>query len=145
MLYSGVARFHGRQNIPDNPDLAIAAGPGVCEQILEPLHAATGHVSMRSAYRSHEVNRFCNEQQTKGRKGYTCEENSDAHHIWDRRDRDGFTGATASIVIHRFVHYLPKRPQMSWTATPWWLHDRLPYSESVSFPVYLLRVQYSLA
>lgn len=36
-LYSEVAAFHGIPNIPDDPDLAIAAWRGFCENLLEPL------------------------------------------------------------------------------------------------------------
>ena len=51
MLYSEIANFHGIPNIPDDPDLAIAAGTRLCEDLLEPLHATFGHVSVRSAFR----------------------------------------------------------------------------------------------
>ena len=136
MLYSEVAHFHGKHNIPDDPDLAIAAGSALCEHLLEPLHATFGHVSIRSAYRSHEVNRFCNEQQLKGGKGYTCRRDSEAHHVWDRRDSEGYMGATACIVIPWFLRYLQRRPDMSWTALAWWIHDHLPYSEMCFFPKY---------
>jgi hypothetical protein len=36
-LHSEIADFHGIPNIPDAPDLAIAAGRELCEQLLEPL------------------------------------------------------------------------------------------------------------
>ena len=52
MLYSEVANFHRIPNMPDKPDLAIAAGMKLCKELLEPLHATFGHVSIRSAYRS---------------------------------------------------------------------------------------------
>ena len=65
MLYSEIANFHGIPNIPDDPDLAIAAGTRLCEELLEPLHAAFGHVSIRSAFRSVEVNTYGAERQNK--------------------------------------------------------------------------------
>ena len=43
MLYSEIANFHGIPNIPDDPDLAIAAGSRLCEELLEPLHATFSH------------------------------------------------------------------------------------------------------
>jgi len=55
-LYSEIAAFYGIANIPDDPDLAIAAGTRLCEGLLEPLHATFGHVAIRSAYRSCDVN-----------------------------------------------------------------------------------------
>ncbi len=36
-LYSEIAGFHGVPNLPDDPDLAIAAGRQLCEALLEPL------------------------------------------------------------------------------------------------------------
>ena len=36
-LYSEVANFYQIQNIPDHPDLAIAAGKRLCKELLEPL------------------------------------------------------------------------------------------------------------
>ena len=51
MLYSEIASFHGVPNIPDDPDLAIAAGTRLCEELLEPLHATSekGRRSMEAA------------------------------------------------------------------------------------------------
>ena len=135
MLYSEVANFHGMPNIPDNPDLAIAAGKRLCVELLEPLRATFGHVSIRSAYRSSELNKFCNDQQKKGMKGYTCALDNDARHTWDRLDTHGFMGATACIVIPWFADYQEDRPDVSWTAMAWWIHDHLPYSDMRFFPV----------
>ena len=41
-LHSEIADLHGIPNIPDDPDLAIAAGRRLCEELLEPLQAAFG-------------------------------------------------------------------------------------------------------
>jgi len=60
MLYSEVANFHGLRNMPDDPELAIAAGKRLCGEIPEPLRRAFGGVAVRSAYRSSELNRYCN-------------------------------------------------------------------------------------
>ena len=43
-LYSETANFHGRQNIPDDPDLAIEVGSRLCEELLEPLNATSGQL-----------------------------------------------------------------------------------------------------
>lgn len=48
-LYSEIAVIHGFANIPDDPDLAIAAGKALCETLLEPLQARFGKISIRSA------------------------------------------------------------------------------------------------
>jgi hypothetical protein len=36
-LYCEIARINGMVNLPDDPDIAIAAGRGLCEHLLEPL------------------------------------------------------------------------------------------------------------
>ena len=133
MLYSEIANFHGITNMPDDPDLAIAAGTRLCEELLEPLHATFGHVSVRSAFRSVRVNQFGHERRD---HGYNCAETTWNHsrHVWDRRDADGLMGATACIVIPWFVRrYETGTP---WQALAWWVHDNLPYSDMMFFPRY---------
>ena len=44
-LHSEIADFRGIPNIPDAPDLAIAAGRKLCEQLLEPLLATFGRLT----------------------------------------------------------------------------------------------------
>jgi hypothetical protein len=127
-LYSEIAVIHSFQNIPDDPDLAIAAGTVLCETLLEPLHARFGKISIRSAYRSPQVNHFGNVNKLNcGRN-----ETNFAGHIWDRRDASGRMGATACIVINRFVPYYERTGD--WEAMAWWVHDHLPYSDMEFFP-----------
>ena len=94
-LHSEIADFHGIPNIPDAPDLAIAAGRKLCEQLLEPLQATFGRLAIRSAYRAPAVNEFGN------RHGRSCASNhrNYGRHIWDRRDAEGAMGAMAAIVV----------------------------------------------
>ena len=96
-------------NAPDDPDLAIAAGMRLCEDLLEPLQKAFGRIAIRSAYRSCKVNRLGNEMQRAGKSGYNCavNESNYADHIWDRRDENENMGATACIVIPEFVDAFP--------------------------------------
>ncbi len=133
-LYSEVANLHGMPNIPDDPELAIMVGKRLCQDILEPLQATFGKIWIRSAFRSCDVNRFCNEQQRAGKKGYGCASNEAnfAGHIWDRRDADGFAGATACIVIPWFANR--HENGTDWRALAWWIHDHLPYSTMYFFP-----------
>lgn len=133
-LYSEVANFHGIPNIPDDPDLAIEVGRRLCSELLEPLQATFGKIVVRSAYRSCEVNAFCNEAQRAGRKGYSCASNeaSYAGHIWDRRDGDGLAGATACIVVPWFADR--HGAGADWRSLAWWIHDHLPYSDLCFFP-----------
>ena len=133
MLYSEIANFHGIPNIPDDPDLAVAAGTRLCEELLEPLHATFGHVSIRSAFRSVEVNTYGHERSD---RGYNCGETTwnHARHVWDRRDAEGHMGATACIVIPWFIpRYEAGTP---WQAMAWWVHDHLPYSDMAFFQHY---------
>jgi hypothetical protein len=51
-LYSEIAAIYGMINLPDDPDLAIAAGRGLSEDLLEPLQATFGRLAIQSAYRS---------------------------------------------------------------------------------------------
>ena len=133
-LYSEVANFHGIPNLPDDPDLTIAAGTRLCEELLEPLHRTFGKVLVRSAYRSPTVNGFCNAQQRAGKAGYSCAANEAnyADHIWDKRDKDGHMGAVASIVIPWFADRYEQGED--WRALAWWIHDHLPYSTMYFFP-----------
>lgn len=133
-LYSEVANFHGIPNFPDDPDLAIAAGQRLCEELLEPLQATFGKIIIRSAFRSCAVNKFCNEQQKAKKKGYTCASNKAnyAGHIWDRRDDEDCMGATACIVIPWFADQYEQG--LDWRSIAWWIHDHLPYAHLYFFP-----------
>lgn len=133
-LYSEVGNLHGIPNIPDDPEQAILAGKRLCEKLLEPLHATFGKVVIRSAFRSCDVNEFCNKQQRANKNGYTCASNKTnyASHIWDRRDVNGHSAATACIVIPWFVDRYEEGAD--WRALAWWLHDHLPYSSMCFYP-----------
>ncbi|MGH7055023.1 MAG: hypothetical protein ACREFA_14570 [Stellaceae bacterium] len=127
-LHSEIADFHGIPNIPDFPDLAIAAGRRLCEELLEPLNATFGRLAIRSAYRAPAVNEFGN------RRRFSCGANARNYgrHIWDRRDESGAMGAMASIVVPWFSDRT--RAGADWRALAWWIHDHLPYSELQFFP-----------
>ena len=125
MLYSEIANMHGMPNIPDYPDLAIEAGTNLCQKVLEPIYKVFGGVTVRSAYRSPSVNGFGNEQQQAGKKDYGCASNESnyAGHIWDYK-KDGFLGATATIVIPAYLDYHDKHQDFRPLA--WWIHDHIP-------------------
>ncbi|URW74704.1 hypothetical protein M9980_08950 [Sphingomonas donggukensis] len=128
-LYSDIASIHGLSNIPDDPDLAIAAGTRLCEGLLEPLQDAFGRIAIRSAYRSAEVNALGNA------KNYNCASNERnySYHIWDRRDASGAMGATACIVVPGFANRFDQPGD--WKRLAWWVHDHLPYATMEFFPV----------
>ena len=133
-LYSDITNLHGVPNIPDDPDLAIAAGTRLCEDLLEPLNATFGRIAIRSAYRSCEVNGYGSAQQKAGNGAYKCGSNeyNYADHIWDRRDAQGRMGATACIVVPWFAGRYEQGAD--WRALAWWIHDHLPYSSMYFFP-----------
>jgi len=135
-LFSDIAAIHGFSNVPDDPDLAIAAGTRLCEELLEPLQDAFGRIAIRSAYRSPEVNGFGNDMQRQGKAGYSCARNEAnyAGHIWDRRDAAGHMGATACIIVPAFWDRFQN--EGDWTRLAWWIHDHLPYSSLWFFPIY---------
>ena len=60
-MYSEISAVHGIPNIPDDPELAIKAGRGLCVNLLEPLRDIFGHVVIRSAFRSTIVNGYGHE------------------------------------------------------------------------------------
>ena len=126
-LYSEIANLQGLTNIPEDPDLAIAAGTRLCEELLEPLNATFGRIAIRSAYRSPAVNAYGNAN------GLGCASNEAnyAGHIWDRRDAAGRMGATACIVVPWFANLY--EAGRDWRAMAWWVHDHLPYSNMEFF------------
>ncbi len=127
-LHSEISQFYSIPNIPDDPDLAIEAGTRLCEELLEPLMARFGRLSIRSAFRSKAVNDFGN------RNGLNCARNEAnyAGHIWDERDAAGRTGATACIIVHALIPYFEATGR--WEALAWWVHDHLPYHDLEFFP-----------
>ncbi len=127
-LFSEIAAVHGFANVPDDPDMAIAAGTRLCTDLLEPLQDTFGRIAIRSAYRSREVNAFGATQQAANKKGYNCASNEDnfAGHIWDAKNSDGHIGATACIVVPSF--WDTYRQPGDWMKLAWWIHDHLPYS-----------------
>jgi hypothetical protein len=130
-LYSDISQIEHIPNIPDDPDLAIAAGKALCENVLEPIQDALGRIAIRSAYRSCAVNA----KGAENKNQYNCSRNEAnyAGHIWDKRDANGCMGATACIVVTRFLPYYEETKH--WQALGWWIHDNVPgYSHMYFFP-----------
>jgi len=126
-LYSEIGNFHEKQNLPDNPDLAIETGSALCQTLLDPLEETFGRVAVRSGYRSPSLNTFGNEN----RLNCARNDNPLECHIWDRGMGDERI-AGASIVIPWFAdQYDAGR---DWRDLAWWMHDHLDYSEIWFFP-----------
>ena len=130
-LYSEISAIHGIPNIPSDPELALKAGRGLCDNLLEPLHRTFGHIVIRSAYRSPVVNAFGNAN------SFNCgsNERNRAKHIWDWAHDDGCIGATTCIVIPWFIDTKHYQETRDWRPLAWYIHDhlRLHYSEMVFF------------
>ncbi len=127
-LYSEIGNFHARQNIPDNPDLAIACGRAFCETLMDPLEDTFGRIAVRSGYRSPSLNAFGNEN------ALNCARNDNPLecHIWDRGQGDDRI-AGASVVIPWFADQYDRG--RDWRDLAWWMHDHLDqYSEIWFFP-----------
>ena len=127
-LHSEVAAVFGLCNLPNDVELAVEAGSKLCAELLEPLQKKFGRIHIRSAFRSCEVNAFCNAKKL----GCARNEANYADHIWDRRDAAGRMGATACIIVPRFADLFAN--QGDWTELAWWIHDSLPYHTLYFFP-----------
>lgn len=127
-LYSEIANFYGKPNIPDDPDLAVANGSRLCEELLEPLNATFGRIAIRSGYRSPEINAFGNENEL----GCGSNESNRAGHIWDVPDKEGHNGAMVCIVVPWFADRYAEGAD--WRAMAYWIHNHLPYSRLQFFP-----------
>ena len=127
-LYSEIGNFHGIPNLPENPDLLIAAGTRLALDLLDPLVETFGPIAVRSSYRSPAVNGFGNVH------GLSCAKNAAnyAGHIWDRRDGAGRMGACACIVVPWFADQYDHG--RDWRDFAWWVHDHLPYHDMFFFP-----------
>ena len=126
-LYSEIGVAYGIPNIPDDPDLAIAAGTQLCENVLEPLVDEFGPIIVRSGFRSAKLNAFGNQQRLKCAKN----ESNYAYHIWDHRDTNGHMGAAACIVVPAFNE--GKTNHDTWQELAWWIDNNLPYHRLTFF------------
>jgi hypothetical protein len=130
-LYSEISQIGQIPNIPDDPELAILAGKNLCENVLEPIQDVLGRISIRSAFRSCEVNQKGSET----KESCSTNEKNYAEHIWDVRDKNGFMGATACIIVTSFIPYYEQT--QDWPALAWWIHDHISaYANMTFFPKY---------
>lgn len=126
-MYSEISGFHGRPNVPENPDLVLENGRAFCTALMDPLEETFGRVAVRSGYRSPDLNRYGNENKL------NCARNTHPLecHIWDRgAGPEAIAGA--SIVIPWFADQYDEG--RDWRDLAWWIHDHLPYSEMWFFP-----------
>ena len=112
-LFSETASALGISNLPTDKELAVKAGKGLCDSVLEPIQDVWGRIHVRSAFRSQNVNQTGNEL------GANCaiNEKNYAGHIWDVKDAHGNCGATACIVIPAYLDYYAETGD--WTSLAW--------------------------
>ena len=134
-LCSEIGNVDRVPNVPEDPDLAIAAGRGLAEHLLEPLVETFGPIEIRSAYRSPTLNAYGNARQREGRRGYECASNESnrAGHIWDLRDADGRMGACATVAVP-WLHDRLESGRGDWRDMAYWLWDHLPFAAALFFP-----------
>jgi len=130
-LYSEISQIKKIPNIPHYPEIALMNGRKLCVNVLEPIQDKYGRVSVRSGYRSPEVNALgaANKNQ------YRCASNTRSYskHIWDYPDGDGFFGATACIVLPS--HLKSYRKTGEWRLLAGWISSNVPeYSEVTFYP-----------
>lgn len=129
-LHSEIGNFFGVPNIPEDPDLAVAAGRRLATELLDPLVETFGPVEIRSGYRSPALNHF-GATEVRPQK-CSANEKSYAGHIWDRRDAAGRMGACVSVVVPWFADSYERG--RDWRDLAWWVHDHLPYHAMYFFP-----------
>lgn len=68
--------------------------------------------------------------------GYTCTSNEANYvgHIWDRRDADGFLGATACVVVPSFWEV--RQEPGTWLTLARWVHENHAHAGLFFFPTY---------
>ena len=126
-LYSEIGNFHRVQNLPRDPDLAIANGRMLCTELLDPLEETFGRLAIRSGYRSPELNHFGNEHKL------NCARNDNPIecHIWDWGTGDDAIAGTSLAIPWFTDQYEAGR---DWRDLAWWIHDHLTYSAMWFFP-----------
>jgi hypothetical protein len=128
MLYSEIGNFYRIPNIPDDPDAAIEAGRMLCTTLLDPMVETFGVVSVRSAYRAPELNKFGNDNKLNcARNDYNW-----GRRIWDARDAQGRRGACATVVIPWFADQYDRG--RDWRDMAAWLRAHLPFHDAWFFP-----------
>ena len=128
-LHSEISQVENIPNIPHHPELAIKNGSMLCQHVLEPLQAKWGRLSIRSGYRSPEINAIG--AASKG--AYKCASNQRnfAKHIWDYPDKNGEHGAMACVVICPHIEHYKRSGE--WEAIARWVTDNIPSYSTLSF------------
>lgn len=127
-LHSEIASAFGLINAPSDLDLTVEVGSLLCSELLEPIQRKFGRISVRSGYRSAEINRIGHQLHL------NCASNrkNAGGHIWDLLDCAGRKGATACVVIPEF--HAQHQQAGDWRILADWIDERLNYSSACFFP-----------
>lgn len=127
-LFSEISAFHGIPNVPDHPDLLIAAGSALAQNLLDPLVETFGPIAIRAGYRSPTLNKYGNDNKL------NCSRNAvnAASRLWDQRDTAGNMGACVTVVVPWFADQYDQG--RDWRDLAYWVHDHLDYHEQYYFP-----------
>lgn len=128
-LHSEISQIERIPNIPHHPEIAIKYGSLLCERILEPIQEHFGRISIRSGYRSPEINALG----AANRNQYKCSRNESNYskHIWDYPDANGHFGATACIVICSYIDRYHKTGD--WKSLAEWIKHNIPEYSALTF------------
>jgi hypothetical protein len=130
-LYSEISQIKNIPNIPHYPETALMNGQKLCSEVLEPIQDKFGRLSIRSGYRSPEINNLGAANKNK----YKCASNQRNYskHIWDYPDSSGFFGAMTCIVVPSYLAHYQKKGD--WQTLAKWIEDNIPeYSEMTFHP-----------
>ncbi|MFY0691484.1 MAG: hypothetical protein JXR14_06110 [Paracoccaceae bacterium] len=132
-LASNIADFFGLPNIPENPDLAIRAAARLSQDLLEPLQARHGTITIRAAYRSPLVHGFREKYIESHPDGCPCAADAAQSRamIWDKPGDNGALEAGVCITLPALSSRLAGGDD--WRSLAWWIHDNLDYSSQVFF------------
>lgn len=127
-LHSEISQIECIPNIPHHPEIAIKYGSLLCERVLEPIQEYFGRISIRSGYRSPEINALG----AINRNQYNCASNDRnvSRHIWDYPNLKGHYGATSCIVICKQVdHFISTG---DWKCVTNWIRENVPECSRIS-------------
>lgn len=128
-LHSEISQIERIPNIPHHPEIAIKYGSLLCERVLEPLQEHFGRISIRSGYRSPEVNALGSANKNQ----YKCASNERNYskHIWDYPDANGHFGATACIVVCSYIDHYQKTGD--WKTLAGWVESNIAEYSTMTF------------
>jgi hypothetical protein len=128
-LHSEISQIENIPNIPHHPEIAVKYGSLLCQNVLEPIQEYWGRISVRSGYRSPEVNALG----ATNKNQYKCASNKGNYskHIWDYPDANNQFGAMACVVVCPYVDYYQKTGD--WKTLEHWISKNVTNYATLTF------------